>query len=95
MTPPPNLSDPTLAWWQHCVQTYEFEPHSLHLLELACHALDRHRAAQEAIARYGVLVPSADETLKPNPATIIARDSATSFQKLLKALDLDLDETPI
>jgi P27 family predicted phage terminase small subunit len=94
-TPPAYLRPTSAAWWKHCVAAFELDQHHLHLLRLACEALDRAEEAREILATHGLVVVGATGSLKPNPAANIARDSTATFQRIVAQLELDDDDLPV
>ena len=50
---PSHLSSTARRWWHAVVAEYALEPHHLHLLKLACEALDRAEEARAALAVHG------------------------------------------
>ncbi len=86
---PAHLSADAAAFYVSTVETFELEAHHLHLLTLACEALDRAAEAREAIKAHGLLIEAGSGSLKPNPACAIERDSRLAFARLCRELDLD------
>lgn len=88
---PAHLSADARAFHDATLETFELEPHHLKLLVLACEALDRAGEARDVIRAHGVVVPTADGSLKTNPACAVERDSRLAFARLCRELDLDGD----
>jgi phage terminase small subunit len=76
------------AWWKQVMGDYELEAHHVHLLELACDAMDRTTQAREVLRTEGLTVAGRHGP-KPHPATTVERDSRLAFARLLRELDLD------
>jgi P27 family predicted phage terminase small subunit len=89
--PPGHLTDPTRAWWSSVVKDYELEPHHLRLLQHACEAWDMSQQAREMILRDGPVIEGREGGLRPHPAVAISRDSMTTFARLVRELDLDVE----
>jgi P27 family predicted phage terminase small subunit len=87
---PAHLTAATRAWWTSVLRDYELEAHHLHLLQHACEAWDLSQQARELIARDGPVINGREGGLRPHPAIAIARDSMTTFSRLVRELDLDV-----
>ena len=87
--PPKHLSRAAAAWWRHVVGEYELEPHHLHLLKLACEALDRGESARAAIAVHGETYTDNQGNPRTRPEVAIERDCRIAFARLARELDLD------
>src|SRR5882672_6190490 len=88
---PPHLSDITRRWWQSVLAEYALEPHHLHLLKLACEALDRAEQARQALATNGTTYTDRFGAPRLRPEVSIERDSRLSFARLCRELDLDTE----
>src|SRR5882757_4894876 len=86
----PHLSDTTRRWWRSVVDTDQLEPHHLHLLRLACEALDRAEEARAALAS-GTTYRDRFNAPRVRPEVAIERDSRLSFARLCRELDLDTE----
>ncbi len=90
--PPKGLTRAAKAAWRDIVEAYDLDDRAaLMLLEGALTAWDRMRAAADLVARDGLLVPTADGSVKQNPAITIERDSRAAMVASLKSLNLDLE----
>jgi phage terminase small subunit len=88
-TPPTHLRSSTKRWWRSVVSGWQLDDHHLHLLKLACEALDRAEQAREEIEKGGAVVKDRFNQLCPSPWVAIERDSRLAFARLLRELDLD------
>jgi P27 family predicted phage terminase small subunit len=91
-TPPERLSKEARSLWQRLVDEYSIEDAGgLCLLERGLEAFDRMRQAQNLIKKHGAVQKDRFGQLRPNPATVIERDSRAAMLAALKALNLDLE----
>jgi phage terminase small subunit len=89
---PAHLARDGRRLWRDVALEYSVDDSGgLALLEIACTALDRMRAAQRAIKRYGVVIPDRYGGRRLNPACALERDSRAGFLAALRALNLDLE----
>ena len=63
----------------------------LRILETACEAFDRMRAAQKAIQQDGMTVADRWNQIKAHPLCSVERDARAQFLAALKALNLDIE----
>ena len=92
INPPAGLSPESAVWWAKILTEYAIDdPAGLLLLENAMRARDRMVEAAAIIAVHGVVTVDRFGQLRPNPATILERDSRAGMQAALKALNLDLE----
>jgi hypothetical protein len=63
--PPDHLSPAAAAWWSTVCRDYQLEPHHLHLLRLACDALDRAEQAREVLQRDGITTFDDRKNVRP------------------------------
>jgi len=92
---PPDLSPSSAVWWRSVVKTYQLEAHHLHMLTVACRALDRAEQAREALAVAGTLTFQDDRGMvRVRPEVAIERDARTAYARLLREPDLDVVTTP-
>ena len=77
--------------WEQVVEGWDLDPPATTILDLACHALQRIREAQQLIARDGLVVTDRFGQRKPNPAAAIERDAKQTLLRSLRALNLDLE----
>jgi phage terminase small subunit len=73
------------------VGEFVLESHHLHLLVLACEALDRAAQAREAIAEHGPVFVDRYGQPRARPEVQIERDSRIAFARLLRELALDVE----
>jgi len=73
------------------MSVFELAPHHVHLLTLACDALDRGAQAREALSTNGITYIDARGFPKARPEVAIERDARVAFARLLRELDLDCD----
>ncbi|GAB4240882.1 MAG: hypothetical protein Kow0032_28800 [Methyloligellaceae bacterium] len=67
------------------------DPAGLALLSTAAEALDRMKAAQDAIAAHGEVVKDRYGQVKVNPACALEKDARNGFLASVKMLNLDLE----
>ena len=72
------------------MEEYALEPHHIRLLTLAAEAYDSAQGAREVLQREGKIFIDRFDQPKPRPEVAIQRDSAISFARLLRELDLDV-----
>ena len=90
--PPIGLSPESAIWWSTILAEYQIEdPAGLLLLENLVRARDRMGEASRLIEQHGAVTTDRFGQLRPNPATILERDSRAAMQSALKALNLDLE----
>lgn len=77
--PPDHLSPMARELWATTCERYMLDPHHLHLLALACSALDRCEEARQMLAKDGMTVHG-QQGLKPHPAVAIERDSRLALR---------------
>jgi P27 family predicted phage terminase small subunit len=91
----PNYLSPAMkAWWAVVVADYDLDDHHWRLLEAACASWDRMVQARDAIAEHGLTFEDHNGAPKARPEVAIERDAKTSFARLLRELDLDIDPPP-
>ena len=93
-TPPEHLSAEAKAWFVAVVELYEFEPHTLKVLEAACDALDRMNQARSVVLEVGPFVDDRYGTPKVHPAATLERDSRLAFARLVRELGIDQADAP-
>ena len=90
--PPENLSHEAKQWWRKLADEYALDDAAaLLILQTALEALDRMRAAQEAITSDGEIVKDRFGQFRAHPAVTIERDARAAMLAALKALNLDLE----
>src|SRR5215204_4405685 len=88
---PSHLTASTKKWWKTVVTTFVLEAHHLHLLKLACEALDRAEQARQALATLGTTYLDRFNAPHPRPEVAIERDSRIAYARLCRELDLDTE----
>ena len=91
MKPPSHLTPETAAWWRTVMEEFELEEHHIRLLTLACEAFDAAQEARKVLQNEGKVFVDRFGQPKPRPEVAIQRDSAISFARLLRELDLDVN----
>ena len=91
---PKHLRASTRKWFEQVTTEYQLEPHHLHLLGLACQALDRAEDAREAIAIHGTTFEDRFGNPKARPEVAIENAARIAFARLVRELDLDADAAP-
>ncbi len=95
MTPPPaHLAEATQEWWHSVVADYRLEAHHLRLLQLAAEAWDRCQSARAIIDADGLAYLDRFDAPRARPEIAIERDSRLAFARLIRELDLDVDDPP-
>jgi P27 family predicted phage terminase small subunit len=89
LTVPSHLSTSSRSWLQGLLEEYDFTLSEWRLALLAAEAFDRAQTARRQLGREGLTIESPRGDLKPHPATVIARDSAALYSKLVAQLGLD------
>ena len=90
--PPKHLNRATKRWWRKTVSDFVFEDHHLKLLRLAAEAWDQGQQAREILKTEGLTFLDRFDQPKTRPEVAIERDARLSFARLLRELNLDLDE---
>jgi phage terminase small subunit len=88
---PPGLDGPGRALWKAVLGDYELSPAEMAVLEVACRALDRVRAAEKVLAEDGLTV-SGRWGPQPHPLILVARDAGTQLRAAIKQLGVALDD---
>lgn len=87
-----HLKAETHEWWQDLQREYVLEPHHIRLLTLAAEAWDRCQQAREVIDREGLTYVDRFGSPKSRPEIAIERDARLAFARLIRELNLDIDE---
>jgi phage terminase small subunit len=87
---PPGLEGPGRKLWKDVLADYELSPAEMSVLEVACRALDRMRAAEKVLAAEGLTV-SGRWGPQPHPLILVARDAGTQLRAAIKQLKVELD----
>lgn len=74
------------------MKDWHLEPHHMRLLTLAAEAWDRCTEARERIAEEGLTIKDRFGQLRAHPAVAIERDSRLAFARLIRELQLDVEE---
>lgn len=89
-TAPPGLDAPGRRLWRDVLAEFELSAAELAVLETACRALDRMRAAEKMIAVEGITTPGRWGA-QPHPAVIISRDAAAAMRAAVKQLRIEVE----
>ena len=89
---PKHLSTEAQRWWQSVVADFVLEPHHCKILQLAAEAWDRSQQARDAIAQHGTTFTDRFGQPHARPEVGIERDSRLGFARLIRELDLDVQE---
>ena len=89
---PKHLRPATKRWFNHVTAEWSLEQHHIKLLIAAAESWDRMAEAREAIANKGLIFQDRFGTPRARPEVSIERDSRTAFARLIRELDLDIDE---
>ena len=92
--PPKHLKPDTRLWWESVQLEYVLEPHHVRILTLASEAWDRCQQAREVIDREGLTYIDRFEAPKARPEVAIERDARLAFARLIRELNLDIDDAP-
>lgn len=90
-TPPDHLALATRRWWAGVVADFALEPHHLRLLTLAGEAWDRGQQARAVIEQHGLTYQDRFNQPRCRPEVSIERDARTSFARMLRELQLDIE----
>ena len=86
-SPPRHLSREARALWRGFVEGWAFDACGFLILQTALEAFDRMRAAQQVIAKDGLVLTDG----RVNPASVVERDSRLAMLRALRTLNLDLE----
>lgn len=89
--PPKHLSASSKRWFNDVVTTWSLEEHHARLLTAACESLDRAAEARKAIEADGAYFKNRFGEIRKHPAIGVERDALTTFARLLRELDLDIE----
>ena len=90
--PPKGLSETMKAWWNHVNNRFFLEPHHQHLLRLACESYDRCQQAKKILDELGLTYTDKYDCPHPRPENVIEKQSRLDFARLVKQLNLDVEE---
>lgn len=92
--PPEYLGKKDRKFWRNILKDYQIaENHSLELLGLAGHCLDRIAECREQIDKDGAFFKDRWSQFKEHPAAKSERDQKTLLARLLRELCLDIQPT--
>ncbi len=86
--PPEHLSKQTQEFWVWALYEYQLNRDELHLLLMACEAMDRCIQARKRLAKQGLTYTDRFGQPKSRPEIAIERDSRLAFARLVKQLGL-------
>ncbi len=86
--PPEHLSKQTQEFWVWALYEYQINRDELHLLLMACEAMDRCIQARKRLAKQGLTYNDRFGQPKSRPEVAIERDSRLAFARLVKQLGL-------
>ena len=86
--PPEHLSKQAQEFWAWALYEYQLNQDELHLLLMACEAMDRCRQARKRLAKQGLTYNDRFGQPKSRPEVAIERDSRLAFARLVKQLGL-------
>lgn len=89
--PPAGLGPPEKRFWAEMVAGWRLDEAALEILCVACRALQRAREAREKIERDGATMVDRFGQVKVSPATLIERDSQSTFLRAMSSLRLDVE----
>jgi|GEM_PF-1214516 len=89
---PKKLSKTMRDWWDQVNENFVLEPHHLHLLKLACQAYDRSQQAKIILDKEGLSYLDKYKCPHPRPEVSIEKNARLDFARLVKQLNLDLEE---
>lgn len=89
--PPAGISKESARWWRSVVSEFNLEDSHLELLRLACFALDRCAVARREL-RKGMTYKDKAGICRPKPESIIERQSAVLFARLVREMKLLTDD---
>lgn len=87
-----HLKPDTLAWWQEVQREYLLEAHHVRVLTLAAEAWDRGQEARKIVDKHGLTFIDRFGAPKARPEIAIERDARLAFARLIRELNLDIDE---
>ena len=91
-TAPKWLSVEARTWWRKLTREFDIaDSGGLLLLQTGLEAFDRMRQAQAVLEKDGMTVLDRFNQRKPNPATVVERDSRAGLLGALRALNLDVE----
>ena len=89
---PKKLSVEARGLWQKIATEYQIEDQGgIAVLQVACEALDRLRAAQAGIKKDGMTFIDRFKQVRINPLCSVERDARAQYLQALKSLNLALE----
>ncbi len=79
---PVHLKPHSAAWFDGVMSVFELAPHHVHLLTLACDALDRGAQAREALSTNGITYIDARGFPKARPEVPQVRAQGAAWHRL-------------
>jgi len=89
---PKHLKGEPLEFYKSVVADFEIEPHHQKLLTMACDCLQRVIDARADIAKSGATFKDRYGQLKQSPSCKIEVDNKILFARLIREMQLDVDE---
>ena len=90
--PPKHLETATKQWWIRVRNTWKLKEHQVRILTLAAESWDRCAQARVAIEENGLTYDDRFGQPKARPEVGVERDSRLAFARLIRDLDLDIEE---
>lgn len=92
---PERLGEAGRALWDSLTVEYEFGPHELAVLAVACRQADDVAGLEALLARDGLVVPGSNGQPRLNAAVTEVRQGRLALSKLLDQLALPADDAPV
>jgi P27 family predicted phage terminase small subunit len=89
---PRHLKASTRRWFEDVVSRWELDEHHVRLLTMAAECWERYQEARTVIATEGLTTRTRDGGAKRHPAVAIEAECRIAFARLIRELDLDLEE---
>ncbi len=86
---PPGLSKTARSWWRSVTTDYDLDDHHVHLLVLACQALDQAAQARRELDSGGSIFNDRFGQPKESPWVQIEHGARNDFSVLCRELGLD------
>ena len=90
---PEYLSKNSKEFFNKIMETYDFEEHHIKTLIMACESMDRVEQARLRIKEDGAYFIDRFRNPKPHPALKVEAQFKVIFARLIRQLDLDIEET--
>ena len=85
---PTHLTGIAREWWMTTIREWDLDANGMRLLQLAADALQRGEEARQVIAKQGATYVDRFGAPRRHPATVIERDAAATFARLVRQLGL-------